>query len=510
MITRRHFLITTSLTACSLPAVMKTPQAKTTQPNVVIVFPDQFRAHAMGFMKEDKVFTPNLDAFAAQSHTFTQAISTYPVCSPFRGMLMSGAYPLQNGAYNNCTSSEEGIRKKTTPIEMHKEMVCWSDVLAKTGYDQYYIGKWHLDSPIKPWIPTYNNNGKIKWNEWCPPARRHGFNHWYAYGTYDYHLKPMYWDTDASRDGFRFVEKWGPIHEVDRAIDFIKHVRDKTKPFSVVLSMNPPHTGYELVPKRYVERYKDIPVEDLIVRDNVWPADTPMGKAFRRNIKNYQACVTGVDEQFGRLLTTLKAEGLDENTVVFFFSDHGDCLGSNGCITKGNPHEESIRIPMIIRWTGTIKPTFNEALIEPIDLAPTILGLTGNPIPEAMVGRNLAPYLLGEANATAPSDWQLYLKHGPHVDLKCKPYTLDTTCTANLGIRQHYGQRGVRTKRHTCVFHYAKKGAPLTVFFFDREIDRFERSNLADRPESLPQILAFRKQLKARLIDIGDPFAAVL
>ncbi len=76
--------------------------------------------------------------------------------------------------------------------------------------------------PYKPYIPTSNNIGDVAWNEWASPDRRHGFDYWYAYGTYDEHNKPMYWDTNAARDDFHYVNQWVPIHEADKALAFIK------------------------------------------------------------------------------------------------------------------------------------------------------------------------------------------------------------------------------------------------------------------------------------------------
>lgn len=130
------------------------------------------------------------------------------------------------------------------------------------NYRTGYIGKWHLDSPYKPYVDTYNNRGKVAWNEWCPPERRHGFEYWTAYGTYDYHLKPMYWDTTALRDGFYYVNQWGYAYEADKAIEYIQVQKGNKQPFALVVSMNPPHTGYELVDK-YKALYKDIDVEAL-------------------------------------------------------------------------------------------------------------------------------------------------------------------------------------------------------------------------------------------------------
>ena len=85
-----------------------------------------------------------------------------------------------------------------------------SAALKQVGYRTGYIGKWHLDAPREPYVDCSNNRGAMKWNEWCPPQRRHGFDFWYSYGTYDQHLQPLYWRADSPRHGFHYVDQWGP------------------------------------------------------------------------------------------------------------------------------------------------------------------------------------------------------------------------------------------------------------------------------------------------------------
>ncbi len=501
---RRNFLRVSAcgLVGAALPHGVMGATLSPKRPNVLIVFPDQMRAQSMGFMHEDKVKTPHLDAFAQSSRVFNEAISSYPVCSPFRAMLMTGVYPAKNGVHTNCLYHI----KHGASCELDREMVCWSDILAHNAYDMAYIGKWHLDKPYQPWIPTYNNQGTIKWNEWCSPDRRHGFSYWHAYGTYDDHLRPMYWDTHAKRDEYAFVNQWGPTHEVNQAINYLRTKWDKSKPFAMVISMNPPHTGYSLVPNHYQTIYKDLDPESLIVRPNVPPKSHPMGRFYRQNIRNYQACVTGVDDQFGRLMAALKEQGLEEDTVVFFFSDHGCCLGAHGCEAKNNPYAESICIPMMIRWPGHIAPRDDSYLIEPVDLAPTILGLTGGSIPPTMQGRNLAPYLLDEV-PMPQKEWQLYMKHG-------EPLTLETPahpvcdCSVKLAKPEDYGSRGIRNPRWTCVFNYGDASGQLTAYLFDRQTDPYELKNQAQGAQDL--LVQMRTTLKTHLTAIGDPFAAAL
>ena len=108
-------------------------------------------------------------------------------------------------------------------------------MLKAQGYALGYVGKWHLDAPHEPYVPSYNNpvNG-TKWNEWTPPERRHGFEFWHSYGTYDLHLTPMYWTNEGDRDHPIHVKQWGPEHEADVAIQYLRNeggkLRDPASP----------------------------------------------------------------------------------------------------------------------------------------------------------------------------------------------------------------------------------------------------------------------------------------
>jgi arylsulfatase A-like enzyme len=453
---------------------------KKQSPNLVFVFPDQMRGQSMGFMGEEKVQTPVLDRFAKEGVIFSNAISNYPVCSPTRAMLMSGQYPLQNRVIMNCTDFSAKFK-----CELPATTRCWSDVLNEKGYSLGYIGKWHLDSPHEPFVKTSNNNGDVKWNEWCPPERRHGFSYWHAYGTYDQHLRPMYWDTDDARDSFSYYDEWGPEHEANKAIDFIrnkdKKYREDGKPFALVVSMNPPHTGYNFVPQKYKDLYKDVSVESLINKPSIPPAGSQWGDHYRNNIRDYYAAITGVDEQFGRILEALGEEGLAENTIVVFTSDHGNCLGIHGEVTKNNWYEESMRVPLLIRYPCRIKPHTDSILLSTPDISPTLLGLMGfsEDIPKTTDGENLSEYLLTGKGPKPVSQWYMRILDGnPLLDL-----------------------RGIRTDRYTFVVNI-KTEKQREVMLFDRKKDPFQMNNIADEsPKLIREMSAMLKQWLSKYQD---------
>jgi arylsulfatase A-like enzyme len=428
------------------------------RPNLVFVFPDQMRGQTLGFLKEEPVITPDLDRFADESLVLPQAASNYPVCSPYRAMLMTGKFSHANKVLENCTSASAPFN-----CQLQKSDRCWSDVLKDKGYSLGYIGKWHLDSPHKPYIKCKNNSEKFAWNEWCPPDRRHGFDFWYAYGTYDYHNKPMYWSTHAGREDFHFVDQWGPEHEADLAIKYIRNedgkYRDSDKPFALVVSMNPPHMPYNLVPKKYVDRYKDVPLEKLTQRPNIPAQGTRWGDYYRKNIKNYYAMITGVDEQFGRILTALENEGLKKDTIVVFTSDHGNCLGIHDKVSKNNHYEESMRVPFLIRWPGRIKPRRDDLLLSSPDIYPTLLDLMGwaKDIPPQVQGTSHASLFLNGRGKRPTSQLYMWVPNG----------------------QPQWGRRGIRTHRHTLIIN-KMPNKPIETVLRDNLNDPYQLQNIAD------------------------------
>ncbi len=453
------------------------------KPNLIIVFPDQMRAQQLGFLKEEPVITPHLDQFASEGLVLHQAVSNYPVCSPYRAMLMTGKYPHSNKVIENCTSRSEPYQ-----CELQESDICWSDILKKNGYSLGYIGKWHLDSPQKPYIDCLNNNGKVKWNEWCPPNRRHGFDYWYSYGTYDRHLNPMYWDNDAGREKFHFVDQWGPEHEADMAIEYLNNrdgkYRDDAKPFAMVVSMNPPHMPYNQVPDKYVKLYDHLDVEDLCAKQSVPLKGTEFGDYYRKHVINQYAMVTGVDEHFGRIIDALEAEALSDNTIVIFTSDHGDCLGVHDMMSKNNYYEESMRIPFIIRWPEKIKPRHDNLLFSAPDVYPTLMELMGlkEEMPEDIEGTSFAElFLSGEGDRPAS---QLY--------------------TWVKFDEPEYGRRGIRTNTHTLSIS-VMPDEEIKFMLFDNVNDKYQVNNIADENGELIKEL-IEKELIPWLEKSNDPW----
>jgi arylsulfatase A-like enzyme len=456
-------------------------------PNLLVVYPDQMRAHSMGFMNQDPVVTPTLDEFSNYSLVLTNAVANNPLCSPSRAMLMTGKYSFSNHVTYNCISDAAHY-----DIELHESERCWSDVLHEEGYELAYIGKWHLDAPRPPFVECKNNYRDFAWNEWCPPHRRHGFNFWYAYGTYDYHNHPLYWDTEAGRDEFHLVDEWGPVHEANMAIRYIHNEdgswRDPARPFALVVAMNPPHDDgmglYKEVPRKYIDLYSGKTPEDLINRSNVPLEGGRYSQFAREQTKNYFAMISGVDEQFGRILQALSDNHLEKNTIVLFLADHGNCVGNHDRHGKTIFYEESLRIPFLIRWPDRITPRHDDLLISVPDIYPTLLGLMGfgDRIPSDVEGSNHASIFLTGIGERPTS--QLYL----NMEL----------------VNPAIGRRGVRTSRYTLAIERSRYDR-YQYYLYDNKEDPYQMKNLAaDHPEIVQQLI--QEELEPWLEKTGDPW----
>ena len=275
-------------------------KAEEQKPNIIYIYPDQFRNQAMAFWNEpeyaehigwkaDPVRTPRLDGFADESIVFSRAVSNCPLSSPYRGIFLSGMYPERNGVTLNCMAERP-------ESSLREDAVCISDVLNAQGYSCGYIGKLHADypTPDDPANPGhYVSDRDPEWDAYTPVERRHGYTYWYSYGTFDEHKNPHYWDTDGVRHD---PKVWSVGHETDKAIEFLRNrngERKKDAPFFLTIAYNPPHSPYESLDDCMEEDYalyQDMSYSELYVRAN---ADTTLTKADAA--RYYFANVTGVN-----------------------------------------------------------------------------------------------------------------------------------------------------------------------------------------------------------------------
>lgn len=450
------------------------------KPNILFIFPDQYRVQSLGFLNEDPVLTPNLDRLASEGMYCKNAVSCMPLSSPYRGMLMTGKYPHNNHIQTNCNTYANQFG-----THLREDETCISDVLKTNGYYCGYIGKWHLDAPegaiSKSWQTAV-------WDTYTPEgAKRHGFQYWCSYGCHNRHMSPYYWINDATAKDTTYAHKWSPEFEADKAIEFIRGKgsagkRELSKPWALFISMNPPHGPYDQVPQKYKKLYKNIPVDKLLNRPNV--PQNNKGDAGRHSVQDYFACVTGVDEQIGRILSALEASGQKGNTIVVFTADHGEMMGSHGLMQKVVYYEESFRIPFIIRWPKKINPSVESLHLGSPDIMPTLLGLTGlgKEIPQDVDGTDFSNILFGKNNKRP--EFSLYMKPG------------ESLTKGNM--------RGLRTDRYTFVLIKSGKKSITKTILFDNLKDPYQLKNIASECPELTKSLT--NKLITRLNEIADPW----
>ena len=422
------------------------------QPNVVLVFADQWRAQATGYAGDPVVKTPHLDRLAAESINATHAVAGCSVCSPARASLLTGRHPLTHGVFVN-------------DVCLSHEAVSLADAFHNAGYDTAYIGKWHVDG-----------HGR---SNYIPPERRQGFrDYWKVLEcTHDYNGSAYYaGDSDEKR-------VWEGYDAIAQTRDAQQYIRDydKDHPFLLVMSWGPPHAPYETAPEAYRARYRP---EDVVLRPNV-----PEGHAAqaRQWLAGYYAHCTALDDCVRDLRQTLVEKGVEEDTLFLFFSDHGDMLGCQGTDKKQKPWDESIRIPFLLHYPALFGRTGREvdALIDMPDIMPTVLHLCGLPVPETVEGVDFSDCLKGGPD---PSD-------GAAV-LSC-PQPFGQWWTGRGG-REY---RGLRTRRYT----YARAlDGPWVLY--DNETDAYQMDNLVGKPEHAELQAELDAWLQRRLDAMGDAF----
>lgn len=404
------------------------------KPNVLFVFSDQHRACTMPGEPYNDAAAPVLARLASQGTTFTHCISNYPVCSPYRGILLTGRWPYQTGVIDNA-------------YPLRRDEYSLGEAFTDAGYRTGYVGKWHLDA-------RGTEGHALK------PAgdARHGFAEWRAW----YNTNPHF-DRSHTYDpltGRQIVPAgYNATLMTDDAIDFIE--RNKDRPWMLALALNPPHPPFDDAPPELIENY---PPADLQLRPNAVETVTRgvggRGRSVRKDLAGYNAHVEGVDLEVGRLEECLARNGLSENTIVIYTSDHGEMLGTHNRTGKRLPHDESCRVPFVVRVPGAPTGRRTDTLLGAIDIFPTVCGLAGVPVPEGCVGRDLSAAVRGEPVEGPEHQFLMHISKSH----------------ASGGVNHPSPLfRGIRTRRYT----YACGEIGRWCLYDNRE-DPYQQHNLAD------------------------------
>jgi arylsulfatase A-like enzyme len=371
---------------------------QTRQPNIVLIVADDMGYGDIGVHGSKDIPTPNIDSLARAGVRFTDAYVTGPHCSPTRAALLTGRYQQRFGHEVNMgggAGPDAGLPSSETTI---------ANRLKAAGYRTALFGKWHLGSA-----------------ERLHPLAR-GFDEFYGFlgGEHSY-VEAAPNGMNPLLEGRQPVEATGYLTDVltNRAVDFIK--REKARPFFLYLAYNAVHTPMH-APEKYLARFKGIASQQR---------------------RTYAAMLSALDDGIGRTLEALRAEGLDERTLVIFFSDNGGPTmtgttingSSNGPLrgSKRQTWEGGIRVPFIIRWKGQVpEGKVDTRPIIQLDVLPTSLAAAGvEPKAEwKLDGVNLLPYVKGHVQQ--PPHEALFWRLFAHMAIRKGPWKLVKTMEGPL------------------------------------------------------------------------------
>ncbi|TWU42154.1 sulfatase family protein [Novipirellula artificiosorum] len=372
------------------------------RPNVLLVVTDEHNFRTLGCYREQLsadqaemwgpgsiVETPNIDRIADEGVLFTRAYATAPVCTPSRAAMFTGRFPHNTGAPQN-------------NMPLRTEVPTLAKILSSNGYRSSYIGKWHLGGPGKPeWAPNVDGgfeNTAFMFNRghWKKLALTDGVP---SVGSRNNKGAPDYGVEEADDKTFT------TDYLTDRAIESIRHPSDE--PFLLVVSYPDPH-GPNTVRAPYDSMYdhlRFLPPRTYQQKDSPkpnWLGGGPNHPVFRgEQMSKYFGMVKCIDDNFGRLLESLKQQGQLDSTLIVFTSDHGDLCYEHDRLNKGNPYEGSARVPLLIRYPDRITAkTVYEGPAGTVDLTPTILTLAGISTDAAFEGRSLTSRIAKNARST--------------------------------------------------------------------------------------------------------------
>ncbi len=461
------------------------------RPNLLLIMTDDHAAHAMSCYGSRINRTPHLDRIAEGGMRLDNCFCTNSICTPSRAAILAGTYNHVNGV-------------TTLATKMDNRLNTYPKVLRSEGYQTAIFGKWHLG--IGP--------------EHCPT----GFDDWAVLPDQGLYHEPEFIFQGPDGGDRRGLRGYVTDLITDLCLDWLKD-RDTDRPFCLMCHHKAPHRHWETDAK-HAHMYADefIPEPETLLDDyanrstapaearmRVGPHSTPFDLdagiphwmpedelrrwAYQRYIKRYLRTIASVDDNVGRLLDYLDETGQAEDTIVVYTSDQGFFLGDHGWYDKRFMYEESLRMPMLVRYPREIAPgSVSTDMALNVDFAPTFLDYAGAPIPDEFQGHSLRPVLAGQT----PDDWQrsMYYRYWMH--------------DAHHWVRAHYG---VRTLDHKLICYYGDgmglKGSrevtyPVEWELFDLNKDPCEIRSVYDDPAYADTVADLKGELARLQQAIGD------
>ena len=439
------------------------------KPNILFVVTDQQRRDTVGAYGSTVCKTPNMDRLAAGGMCFDWAFTPTGLCSPVRASLLCGLYAHSHKVLTNV--SLHPIRE-SLPMSADR----MTPALKDAGYNLGFVGKWHV-------------------NETETPAD-FGYDPYYSLGDYrtwrlgqglDYPEVMQDFSKQIAARDTATPEQSRPAWLCDRAIELIDSFSGQDAPFLVQLNFQGPHFP-NVVPEPYFSLYDPAAIEPWpnfddslagkpavqAIKKRHWQTDGMSWADWQPLVSAYFGEITLIDAQVGRVLDHLDAAGLSEDTLVIWTTDHGDTMGSHGISNKDyTMYEEIYRVPLIMRWPGTIPAgaRSDHFVHHFLDLNATIVDLAGGDTGAPSHGRSLMPVFAGDT----PEDWpqEAYCEfHGSHMGL--------------------YSMRLLRDRRYSYIYH------PNDIDeFYDHQSDPHQLHNLAENPGEARAIL---QDMKRRMV----------
>lgn len=473
-------IIAVSASAASGQAKLLKPD----RPNVLFIAVDDLRPE-LGCYGKSLIKSPNIDRLARSGLIFDNAFANYPVCGPSRASLLSGMYPgSERFVIWNCSQDKDvpGI----VSLPMH---------FKNNNYQTISLGK------------VYNNfgDGKGSWIEnWRPATTTTNWDYQSEESIRIFEERNKEWYKDQHiRDNNNLPQR-GPAYEspdvpdityedgriANRAIEELQSLQNNKEPFFLAVGFKKPHLPFN-APRKYWDMYdrKDI----RLPPNYFFPKDAPDAARLNWNelrffagmpsvgplpdttainlIHGYYACVSYVDAQIGLVLNALEALGLAQNTIVILWGDHGWFLGEHGFWTKQSNLERGPHAPLIVKVPWKNGNARTSALVEFVDIYPTLCELAGLSLPIHLQGKSFAPLL---DNPSAPWKESVFYRAG----------TGETILTKTHAYTEWINN---------------KTGQPYARMLYDHRADSEENVNVADKPENRKLIEELHEKLSRHL-----------
>jgi len=516
-LTRRDFLKTAGITGATLAAGtahVARGQSKPNRPNILFIMSDDHCSQAIGAYGSRLAKlnpTPTIDRLAAEGMLFENAFCTNSICTPSRACIMTGQYSQTNGVLT--LDERLAPERHTLAIEMKK-----------AGYQTAMIGKWHLkEEPAhfdyykvlpgqgKYFNPQFREKGKGPWRQNVVKHKGHSSDvitdialEWFAERRKAETPFFMMLHYKAPHDMFQYAPRY-ESYLADTEIPEPESLYSQPR-FGSVATRGKDDTMLDRIGTSVSKRhpYRNYG-QDFHIDPNLSDKEYTH-QAYQAYLKKYLRCVKGVDDNLARLFGTLGEQGLMDDTVILYTGDQGFMLGEHDYIDKRWMYEESMRMPLLVRYPKRVAAgSRTDLLVNNTDFAPTMLDLAGVETPPQMQGHSFASVLEGKE----PENWRTatYYRYWMHL--------------THHDIPAHFG---IRTKRHKLIFYYGRAlpkywgrksmtwksvsypvgPTPAGWEFYDLQADPHELVNQYDNPKYADLIAQLKEQLRRQREQLNE------